>query len=454
MRFDIAVIGGGPGGTAAAEAAARRGRNVVLFERDLLGGTCLNRGCVPTKALIHSAEAYALLREGAVAGIEAADVHHDLAAMHARKEQVFTAPREGLAKQMKARKVTVVEGEAKLAGPGTVTCNGETYEVDDIIIATGSAPRVPPIPGADLPGVITSDDILEGEAIDYESLVIIGGGVIGMECAGIYNALGCKVTVVEMCDRILPLMDREVSQRLARACKRRGVDIQTKARVCGIEAGGGVLCVSYTDKKGVDQVVEAQGVLIATGRGAMTEGLLADDGMLGVERGAVVTDEQGLTDMPHVWAIGDVRAGTVQLAHVAAAQGRNVVAAICGEPAPLDESCIPSCVYTTPEIATVGLSEDEAKAQGIAVRCAKQLTGANAKSLIEGAEGGYVKLVAAEDDLRILGAQLVCPRATDIISELAVAVSRGMTAGELAGVIHPHPTVSEMVFDAAEMLLP
>ena len=469
--FDVAVIGGGPGGYTAAEAAAREGLRVVLFEKDELGGTCLNRGCIPTKALLHAAETYRAAREASELGVRAEGVTYDLAAMHARKDAVVASLRDGVERLMRAGKVEVVRARASVAGPGTVCAAGETYEAQDIIIATGSVPAVPPIPGRDLPGVYVSDDLLEGGCAgatrDLSSLAIIGGGVIGVEIAGIYAALGCEVTILEAQAQLLPAMDKDVATRLAALLKRQGVAVACGARVEAIEQVGesgaekdALLRVRYADRRGVARAVEAEGVLIATGRRASTEGLFAEgplggaapDALPELERGAVVTDADGRTRVPGLWAIGDARAHTIQLAHVAEAQAKNAVAAIVGKPAPVDLSVVPSCVYASPEIACVGLTEAEAKAAGHEVACGRALAGASGKCQIEGVSTGFVKLVADARTGVLLGAQLVWPRATDLAGELALAVARGVTARELASVVHPHPTFCESVRAAAEQL--
>ena len=435
MCFDIAIVGGGPGGYVAAEDAAARGLSVVLFEGSLVGGTCLNRGCIPTKALLHDATPDA-----------------DFAAIHARKAAVVGQLREGIRKLLKQRKVTLVEGFATIAGPGVVTCCGETYEARDIIVATGSVPATIPVPGIDLPGVYTSDDLLEGEGVVLSSLVIIGGGVIGVEFATMYAALGAEVTIVEAAERILPTMDRELAQRCAMHLKKRGVAVEAAARVVGIEGEPGAMRVRFIDKRGAENVAETQGVLVACGRRANTEGLFAPGAEPELVRGAIVCDADGRSSAEHLWAIGDVVAGNIQLAHVAEAQARNVVAAICGDEPPVSMGIVPACVYTSPELASVGLTEDEAKERGIEVRVGKALTGSNGKCLVEGSESGFVKLIAAADTGVLLGAQLVCPRATDLVAELALAISLGCTATQLTAVIHPHPTVSELVSSAARAL--
>ena len=452
MHFDIAIIGGGPGGYTAAEKAAKAGLQVVLFEQEDLGGTCLNRGCMPTKALLHSAETFAAMAHAQDLGVHTQGASSEFAAMHQRKAQVVETLRQGVEKLMKANKITVVHGQACIQKAGVVTCNDETYEVQDILIATGSKVAYPPIPGIDLPGVYNSRDMLQGNGQDFTSLVIIGGGVVGVEFASIYRCLGCQVTLLEAADHILPFMDREIAQRLTMILKKQGVTVEAKAMVQRIEGYPDAMTVTYTDKKGAEHQITAQGVLAAAGRIANLDGLFGPDFSLELDRGAVVGDEIGRTSVPHVYVIGDAKARNIQLAHVASAQGENVIADILGKRPPLDMSVVPSCVYTVPEIASVGLTEEKAKADGIAVKTGKYLTGANGKCLIEGTESGYVKLVTDSATGRLLGAQLVCPRATDMVGELTVAIQKGLTAADLAQVIHPHPTFSEMLFGAAEGL--
>lgn len=453
-EFDLAIVGAGPGGYTAANAAAEEGLSVVLFERDKLGGTCLNRGCIPTKALLHSADAWRTACNSENLGVHIEGASYDFAAMHVRKDKVVANLRDGIAKLMRAGKVCVVSGSATITGPQTIACDGERYMVRDIIVATGSMPSVPPIPGCDLEGVYTSDDLLEGGGHEFSSLVIIGGGVVGVELAGFYASLGCTVTILEALDHLLPPMDREIAQRLGVSFKAQGVTSVCKATVASIECeADGLMRVSYTDKKGVTHAVQAEGVLVATGRRANTLGLFDDScGCVpAMERGALVADDDGHTSVEHLYVIGDARAHTTQLAHMAEAQAKNTIAAIVGKPAPVDLSVVPSCVYTSPEIASVGLTEADAKAAGLHVRCVKSLAGANGKCLIEGCTSGYIKLVADAETGRLLGAQLVYPRATDLVSELALAISQGLTVSDVASVIHPHPTFSEGILSAAEL---
>ncbi len=452
MKYDLAVIGGGPGGYTAADAAAKAGLSVVLFEKDQLGGTCLNRGCIPTKALLHAADTWRALNGAEPLGLRAGGAAFDWAAIQDYKTRTVDTLRQGVRRLMQAGGVTVVQGAAQVAAEGVVLCGGTRYEASDIIAAAGAVPALPPIPGRELPGVYTSDDLLAGGGKALASLVIVGGGVIGVEMAGVYSAFGCQVTILELADRLLPTMDRELGQRLAVALKKQGVAVSTKAAVQQISQTEGGLLVQYADAKGNAARVRAQGVLIAAGRRPAAEGLFAGDYRPELERGGIPADAAGRTGLPHLYVIGDARAGSIQLAHLAEAQGKNAVAAILGRPLPVDTSLVPACVYTTPEIASVGMTEAGAKAAGIPVRCGKALSGANGRCVIAGAGAGFVKLVCRADTGRLLGAQLCWPRATDLIGELALAVQHGLTAADLAGLIHPHPTFAEGIRAAAEQI--
>ena len=449
MKYDIAVIGAGPGGYTAAAKAGRLGRSVVLFEKSHLGGTCLNRGCIPTKALLHSAELLGDIKDAGRFGIRVGDVAADQKAMHQRKNEIVESLRGAIGKLMKAAKVEVVAGMAQITAPGVISCNGIEYEAENIIVAAGSQPAMPPIPGSDSSGVYTSNDLLEGEGKAFKSLVIIGGGVIGVECASIYLNLGCQVTIVELAEHILPPMEKEIAQRLAMKLKRMGAVLEASCKVQAISGEAGSMSVTYLDKKGKEQVACAEAVLMAAGRRAAIEGLFCEGMVPEMSRGALVADADGRTSIPGLYVIGDAMAGNIQLAHVAAAQGENVIDVIGGGRGTVDMKVVPSCVYTCPEIASVGLSQEQAKERGLSVVVKKLPTGSNGKSLIAGGDGGFVKLVAAEDGT-MLGAQLVCDRATDLIGELAVAVRLGLKLEEIAATIHPHPTFVEMIGQAAK----
>ena len=449
MKYDIAVIGAGPGGYTAAAKAGRLGRSVVLFEKSQLGGTCLNRGCIPTKALLHSAELLGDIKDAGRFGIRVGDVAADQKAMHQRKNEIVESLRGAIGKLMKAAKVEVVAGMAQITAPGVISCNGIEYKAENIIVAAGSQPAMPPIPGSDSSSVYTSNDLLEGEGKAFKSLVIIGGGVIGVECASIYLNLGCQVTIVELAEHILPPMEKEIAQRLAMKLKKLGAVIEASCKVQTISGEAGSMSVTYLDKKGKEQVACAEAVLMAAGRRAAIEGLFGEGMVPEMSRGALVADADGRTSIPGLYVIGDAMAGNIQLAHVAAAQGENVIDVIGGGRGTVDMKVVPSCVYTCPEIASVGLSQEQAKERGLSVVVKKLPTGSNGKSLIAGGDGGFVKLVAAEDGT-LLGAQLVCDRATDLIGELAVAVRLGLKLEDIAATIHPHPTFVEMIGQAAK----
>lgn len=451
--FDIAVIGGGPGGYTAAEKAARLGKRVVLFEERELGGTCLNRGCIPTKALLRSAEAYHKARNSSDLGVSVRGVELDTRVMHERKSQVVETLRDGVASLMLRNGVTVVPERAIIVAPHLIKASEQEFEAENIIVATGSAPAIPPIEGIRLSGVYTSDDLLSNDAPSFSSIVIVGGGVIGLEFASMYSAFGIDVSIVEAADRILPTFDKEVSQRMGTALKKRGVEINVRCRVTSFAGEPGAMQVAFEDKKGNPQCLKADGVLVAVGRTPSTRGLFEEGTEPHLERGALVVGELGQTSIPNIYAIGDVRYHGIQLAHVAAAQAENVVSVILGMKPEIDEHLVPGCVYTFPEIAQVGMTEIQAKESGIEAVRAKALASANGKCLIEGVDVGMAKVVAEKETGKILGAQLVCPHATDMIAELALAIRNNLTVADLVSAIHPHPTVSEMIRDAVAQLL-
>lgn len=446
MQYDLIVIGGGPGGYVAAIRAAQLGLKTALAERAELGGTCLNRGCIPTKTLMHSANLYRELADADQMGIKVTGAQADFKAMHARKTQVVEQLRNGVAQLLKGNGVDVLTGTAAFTSAGSITVNGETHTAKDFIIATGSKPAVPPIPGADLPGVVTSDEMLDTAACDYNELVIIGGGVIGVEMASVYNGIGRKVTIIEALDRILANMDREISQNLSMIMKKRGVAVNTASMVTGITEEGGRLTCTF-ERKGKTETVSADGVLICVGRRAVTEGLNLEAAGVETERGRVKIDANYRTNVPHIYAIGDVTGG-IQLAHAAEAQGIAVVEDICGVTRTADPNLVPSCVYTSPEIATVGITADEAKQQGKAVITGKYIMSGNGKSIIENEERGFIKLVFDAETEKLIGAQLMCGRATDMIGELVTAVSAGLTKAQLSLALHPHPTFCEGIAEA------
>ena len=452
-QYQLAVIGAGPGGYVAAIRAAQLGIKTAIIEKQDVGGTCLNRGCIPTKALLHASEIYHQARNALELGLDIQVGGYDMGRLHDRKEKVVLQLRGGVEQLLKANQVDLIRGEATIMAPHQIEVAGSdcpSVTADHILIATGSVPARPPIPGLDLPGFVTSDEVLEGDPVDYKSLIIIGGGVIGVEFATFYQQLGCEVTILEAMDRLLPAMDREISQNLGMILKKRGVSVHTGAMVQQITAEGGQLCCHFTEK-GKDGAVSAQGILVAIGRRPNTQGLFGPGVSPEMDRGRIVTDETFATSLDQVWAIGDVTS-RIQLAHMASAQGIAVVEAIAGHPASVDLSVVPSCIYTDPEIASVGITADEAKAQGIAVKTGKFIMSANGKTLIEGKDRGFIKVVCAEDSGVILGAQLMCARATDLVSEFSSAIVNRLTASQMTQVIRPHPTFTEAVTEALEDL--
>ncbi|WP_195254369.1 dihydrolipoyl dehydrogenase [Merdimmobilis hominis] len=451
-EYQLIVIGAGPGGYEAAIRAAQLGLTTALVENRQVGGTCLNRGCIPTKALLHAAALYRGVQEFESVGLCAQGVSFDIQKVHHRKNQVIEQLRSGIEQLIKANKIDLYQGTGTLTGPHSVTvATGEgpvELTGENILVATGSKPSRPPIPGLDLPHVGTSDEFLFLEDKLYENLIIIGGGVIGVEFASVYQSFGCKVTIVEAMDRILPPMDREISQNLAMILKKRGIAIHTGAMVERLEeTPEGIAC--HFTQKGKEQVVTADGVLVAIGRRPNTDGLFAEGFSVEMERGRIVTDEAFRTSVPSIRAIGDVTA-KIQLAHMASAQGLTAVELIAGKEPSICLTAVPGCVYTDPEIATVGLTEEECKEKGIAVHKGKYIMSGNGKSIIEQADRGFIKLLFDEKTDVLLGAHLMCCRATDLISELSTAIVNKLTSKELSSVIRPHPTFTEAVTEAVE----
>ena len=443
MSYDLAIIGGGPAGYTAAFRAVENGLSVILFEKDKVGGTCLNRGCIPTKTLLHSSEAYGNIGKLEELGVSVSSFSFDYGRMLERKQTVVDTLRAGIEKGLKSKKITVINSIAKIIGNNLIKAGKEEYEAANILVCSGSVPSLPPIEGIEK--TITSDDILEKDHDLADSMIIIGGGVIGLEVASVYLNLGKKVTILEMADQLIPNMDKELATRINMFLKKKGAEIITRAAVRKIEDDGEIKTVTYIDKTGAEKQASGNEVLCAAGRRANVAGLF-ENVDVEINRG-IVTDDDYRTAVSNIYAIGDCRKGNVQLAHVAMAQAANVIDVILNKPKSVDESVIPSCIYTDPEIASVGMTETEAKEKGIEVISKKTLTGANGKCLIQQADSGYVKLVVDKNSEQILGAQLICPDATNLIGELAVAVQKKLTVKELKEVIHPHPTIVEMIAD-------
>lgn len=455
MDYQLIVIGAGPGGYTAALRAAALGLHTAVVECRQVGGTCLNRGCIPTKTLLHASQVYRDAVDGASMGVHAANATFDMGEIFAYKRGVSEKLRNGIHGLLKSAKVDLIEGVGRIAAPGQVDVTAadgavSRYTAERILIATGSVNVRPPIPGLDLPGVMTSDELLEGCDRLYDSLVIIGGGVIGVEFATFYRNLGCAVTLVEGMDRLLPNMDRELGQNLQQIMKKQGVEVLTNAMVQSLEQTESGLAV-HVLQKGAEKTVTGEKVLCAIGRRAYWDGVFAE-GMNPETRGkSLKVDENFQTSIPGVYAIGDA-SSVVQLAHVAAAQGTACVERMYGVADHVDLNVIPSCIYSTPEIAVVGITEAEAKERGIPAVVGKCTMFGNARTVIEDPGRCFMKIVAHAETHEILGASLMCQHASDMISQISAAMVNHQTAEELRRVMRPHPSFEEAMTEALDAL--
>src|SRR6266511_877887 len=443
--FDVVVIGGGPGGYVAALRAAQLGAKTAIVEKDRMGGTCLVRGCIPTKALLQSSELYTLARAGAPFGLVADHVGFDWPAAQKRKTAVVDQLVKGVEGLLKAGGVASLKGSARLAGKGVVDVSGDQHQARDIVIATGSAIARIPLPGAEL--TIDSDQILELNEVPRR-LAVIGGGVVGMEFAAMFAALGSKVTVLEMLPQVLTMVDSDLVAVYTRHLSGVGGEIHTDSKVSEVVKRDGALQVRFSTG-GEGGVVDADQVLLAVGRVPYTQGLEAEKAGVKLERGRVVVDEHLHTDADGVWAIGDVIGG-IMLAHVASYEGVCAVENIAGDSTRTpDYHAAPNCIYTDPEIAHVGLGEKEAKEKGIAVKVGRFPFAASGRALTLGQSEGYVKVLADAQSGKLLGAHIIGPRATDLIAEATLAVQNGLTLEQLDLTIHAHPTLPESLMEAA-----
>ena len=449
--FDLLVIGAGPGGYTAAARAAKLGLSTAIVEERSWGGTCLNRGCVPTKTLLHASEVYRSAADGAAIGIHAEGLRADIPEIFAYKERISRQLCGGVESLLKGAGVTLLRGRAVITAPGSVRVTGEDggdYEARRILIATGSVPVRPPIPGLEL--AMTSDELLEGTDHLYRSIVIIGGGVIGIEFATFYADLGCEVTVIEGMDRLLPNMDKELGQSLALILKKQGVKVFTNAMVQSVEKTGEDIAVNFTCKE-KSETVSGEAVLCAIGRRPYCDGLFADGISVEMNRRSIAVNERYETSIPHIYAIGDVSA-KIQLAHVATAQGIACVDLLYGRENHTSMSVVPSCIYCRPEIAVVGLTEAEAKEAGIPVKVGKHVMFDNAKTLIADPGRCFMKFVAHAETRELLGAQLMCEHASDMIGGVSQALANHMTADQFLLAIRPHPSFEEAMTAALEDL--
>jgi dihydrolipoamide dehydrogenase len=443
----ITIIGGGVGGYPAAIRAARMGAEVTLIEKDALGGTCLNWGCIPTKSLLQSAHVARTMKESDVFGIRCKGYEVDFGAVMARKNTVVAQLTRGVGALLKAKKVKVIQGTASFVDPKTVQVGetGEKIQGDKILIASGSKPGRIPIDGIDGPDVMDSNQVLSMKALP-KSVVVIGGGVIGVEFAQFLIGMGTEVTIIEMLPGLVPGVDKEIATVLQKQIAAAGVKIFTGAAVKGIAHKNTENTVTYTigDKT---ETVTAEKVFLTVGRKPDFSLLNIDKVGIKHERGAIVVNEYMETNVPGIYAAGDVIGG-IMLAHLASAEGECAVRNALGHKEVMSYKAVPACIYTTPEVACVGLSEEQAKERGEILVGRFPFRG-NGKALVLNEVEGMVKVISDKKFGEVLGVHIIGPHATDLIAEAVLGMTLEMTAEDLAGAIHPHPTVSEAIMEAA-----
>ena len=445
----LIVIGGGPGGYVAAIRAAQLGAEVTLVEKDKLGGICLNAGCIPTKVLLNTAEVFRSAKKGVACGVMA-DVKLDFVKAQLHKQQIIDRLVGGVKSLMVANRIRVVDGVASFKDPAhiQVVCKGipQVLAADKVIIATGSLPMMPQIPGIDAGQCIDSTGALTLKKFP-ESIIIIGGGIIGIEMATIYGTLGCNVTVVEMMPNILPMIDEEISGMLTKKLKKEGIAIYTAAIVESIMDDSKTAQVKVRLQSGEEKVFEADKVLVSTGRRINTEALELEKAGIKHERGRIIVNDHMETNVSGIYAIGDCTGGSM-LAHVASMQGEVAAENVMGKDVEFEIKTTPSCIYTDPEIASVGLTEKRTKEQGIDFIVGKFPLAANGKTMIMGGDG-MVKVIAGKKYGEIIGVHIIGPHATEMVAECALAIGMEATIDEFTDTIHAHPTVSEAIREAA-----
>lgn len=452
--YDLIVIGAGPGGYEAALRAAELGMKTALVERREIGGTCLNRGCIPTKALLHMAQTVYDAQEAAAWGMPAEGFSIDMEKVYARKNEIVGALRGNVEDMLEAAGVDVFRGNGKILQEKRVeVTQGERVamlEGKNILIATGSQPAKPPIEGLDSPGVVTSDELLTRLEELPESIIIIGGGVIGVEFATFFERMGSKVCILEGQSRLLPLMDKDLGQGMAQRLKKSGMTIVTDAMVSKITQGEGGLTVAYT-RKGKPCEQTASLVLCAVGRTPVTDGLFGEGVAPEMNRRSIAVNDRFETSLSGIYAIGDV-SSRIQLAHMATAQGINCVERLAGMELRYDLSVVPSCIFATPQIGAVGMTLEEAVAAGIEAVEARTVVTGNGRNVILGGERAMMKLVADAQTHRLLGAHIMCAEASEMLSQFTEAIANCMTVEQLMRVIHPHPTFEESIQGALREL--
>lgn len=451
--YDVAIVGAGPGGYVAAIRAAQLGMKVALVEKDQVGGTCLNRGCVPTKALLRSAEVWNLAQSAAEYGVQLSGATVDWAQIQKRKEQVVSRLRKGVESLLKKNQVTLIQGAATLLSPTSLAVQkadgaAETLSARRILIAAGARAKTLPGVPIDEERILSSTGALELDHVPA-SLVVIGAGAVGVEFACLFQTLGSKVTLLEALPQVLPAEDAEVAEELAKSLKRQRIRVEAGARVEKVEADEAGVRVAFTTAAGKAEAVAAEKVLMAVGRGPATDGLGLEAAGVKTDRGWIPVNGFMQTNVPSIYAIGDC-VPAPQLAHVASAEGIVAVEHMAGlNPRPLNYDHMPRAVYSRPEVASVGLTEAQAREKGHAVRTAKFPFMACSKAVILGEREGFVKLVIGEAYDALLGVQIIGPGATELIGEAVLALRQEFTAEEFSRAVRPHPTLSEAVMEAA-----
>lgn len=451
-KYKIAIVGSGPGGYVAAIRAGQLGADTVLIEKEALGGTCLNWGCIPTKAFVRSAELFADIQDAKSFGIKVENAEVDFPAVVKRKDKIVNRLVKGIDHLIKRNNVERINGTASFIDKNhlQVENDEETIEIEaeNIIIATGSKASQLPIPGADLEGILDSRAALEMEELP-KSMVVVGGGIIGMEFAFIFRNFGVDVTVVEYLDQLVTGVDKDVASELNRSARRRRITVKTGAEVKEIEKTDSGYKVFY-QQKGKDKSVKAEKVLMAVGRRPYHKGLKAENAGVEVsdKRGAIKVNKKMETNIDGVYAIGDVT-DEVLLAHIASHQGVIAVENIMGRNKEIDYSAVPGAIFSSPEIGTVGLTEAEAEEKGIDYKVGTFPFAASGKVMAMGEREGKVKIIAEKETEKIIGAALIGIEASDLIAELTLAVNLGLTAEDLTETIHAHPTTAEVIHEAA-----
>ncbi|MDD6702384.1 MAG: dihydrolipoyl dehydrogenase [Bacteroidales bacterium] len=445
-QFDIIVIGAGPGGYETALLAAERGKKVLLVNGGRLGGTCLNAGCIPTKCMVRDAAIVSLMKDPEEFGVANVSFDVDFSRVVERRNKVVSTLREGIDALLKRAKVTVVEGFASFVDASSIRVNEEVHTASDIIIATGSESKSIPVPGADEKWVLDSTDIL---AIDYipKSLTIVGGGVIGLEFASVFNAFGSDVTVVEFLKNIAPTFDSDISKRLKQSLSKRGVKVLTGAAVKRIEKNEEGQIVTWFDLKGKEDSVISSDILMAVGRRPNVDGLNLEAAGVEFSPRGIPVDDMMRTNVPHIYAIGDVNA-RMMLAHVASYQGKRALNAIDGVSDDIRFDVIPAALFTDPECGMVGLTEDAAKEKGINIKVGKSFYRANGKALAGGESDGICKLIFEAESDRLLGAHIMGAEAAILAQQCADFITLGATRQAISDTIFGHPTLSEVVLAA------